>query len=133
MSSSEKEYIAERSKREKRLRMIITWVSIISFFGSSAIAVIPSLLEAVKESPAKENKSTEDTLKQQAQGYELVLQQEPDNPTALRELVNIRLKLKDSNNEERLKTITLLEKLIKLNPENQEYKKQLEQLKKEQK
>jgi hypothetical protein len=133
MSSSEKEYIAERSKREKRLRMIVTWISIISFFGSSAIAVVPTLLETVKGSPAKESQSTEETLKQQAQGYEAVLQQEPDNQTALRELVNIRIKLQDSNNEERQKTIALVEKLIKLNPENQEYKTQLEVLKKEQK
>jgi hypothetical protein len=130
MSSSEKEYIAERSRREKRLRTIVTWISIISFFGSSAIAVVPTLLEAVKGSPTKESKSTEDILKQQAQGYEAVLQKEPDNQTALKELLAIRTKLKDSNSEERLKTITLLERLIKLNPENQEYKMQLEVLKK---
>jgi hypothetical protein len=130
MSSSEKEYIAERSKREKRLRMIVTWISIISFFGSGAIAVVPTLLEAVKGSPAEESKSAEEILKKQAQGYEAVLQEEPDNQTALKELLAIRTKLKDSNSEERQKTILLLEKLIKLHPENQEYKTQLEILKK---
>jgi hypothetical protein len=130
MSSSEKEYIAERSKREKRLRMIVTWISIISFFGSSAIAVVPTLLEAVNGSPAEESKSTEDILKQQAQGYETVLQKEPDNQTALKELLAIRIKLKDDNSEKQFTTIALLEKLIKLNPENQEYKTQLEVLKK---
>jgi hypothetical protein len=131
MSSSEKEYIAERSKREKRLRMIVTWISIISFFGSSAIAVVPTLLEAVNGSPAEESKSTEDILKQQAQGYETVLQKEPDNQTALKELLAIRTKLKDSSSEKQFTTMALLEKLIKLNPENQEYKMRLEQLKKQ--
>jgi hypothetical protein len=131
MSSSEKEYIAERSKREKRLRMIVTWISIISFFGSSAIAVVPTLLEAVNGSPAEESKSTEEILKQQAQGYESVLQKEPDNQTALKELLAIRTKLKDSSSEKQFTTMALLEKLIKLNPENQEYKIRLEQLKKQ--
>ncbi|NEO99975.1 MAG: tetratricopeptide repeat protein [Symploca sp. SIO2E9] len=55
-------------------------------------------------------------LELQAKGYELVLQREPDNKTALLELLETRLKLGDIPG-----AITPLERLAKLNPDQTEY------------
>ncbi|MBW4659830.1 MAG: tetratricopeptide repeat protein [Drouetiella hepatica Uher 2000/2452] len=55
-------------------------------------------------------------LEEQARGYELILQQEPNNQTALAGLLNIRLR------QGRFEaTITPLEKLVELNPNRVEY------------
>ncbi|NET04375.1 MAG: tetratricopeptide repeat protein [Symploca sp. SIO2B6] len=55
-------------------------------------------------------------LELQAKGYELVLQREPDNKTALLELLETRLKLGDIPG-----AITPLERLAKLNTDQTEY------------
>lgn len=55
-------------------------------------------------------------LELQAKGYQLVLQREPDNKTALLELLETRLKLLDIPG-----AITPLERLAQLNPDQTEY------------
>lgn len=63
-------------------------------------------------------------LQAQARGYETVLQREPENLTALEGLVEIRLQLEDFE-----RTVEPLETLVRLHPEQEQYKTLLAKIK----
>lgn len=107
---------------EKSNRWIINVVlilAVIAFVGFSLLPLLGSGFRGEEESstvtPSPTGTATtspaDAELKAQAKGYELVLQREPDNQTALRGLVETQLKLRDIKG-----VITPLEKLTKLNP-----------------
>ncbi|TBR60235.1 hypothetical protein B4U84_04940 [Westiellopsis prolifica IICB1] len=123
MASSGEEYLLNRNKKIERRKRILTWVSIVSFVGSGVFAIVPTLQQVI-ENPSTQPVSAESSLQQQEQGFELVLQREPENRTALEGLVKIRLQSQDLKG-----AVEPLEKLVKLNPERQDYKRTLEQLK----
>jgi len=127
LAGKDEEYLIARKKQIEQRRRIVTIVSMVSFFGSMVFAAIPPIQQAIQSpKPVAASVSPESALQQQVKGYELVLQREPENPTALEGLVNVRLKLKDTQG-----AIQPLEKLVKLRPDRPNYKVLLEQIKKQ--
>jgi cytochrome c-type biogenesis protein CcmH/NrfG len=125
MGSGE-EYLINRGKQIKRRQKILTIVSFVSFFGSMLFSAVPVIQKALQPpEPKAAIKSPDSLLQEQARGLEMVLQREQNNQLALEGLVNVRLKLKDTQG-----AIQTLDKLIKLHPERQDYKVVLEKLNK---
>ncbi len=127
MAGSGEEYLISRKKQIERRQKIVTIVSLVSFVGSTVFAVIPAIQKASQPKSAIASPSAESVLQQQARGYELVLQREPENQLALEKLSLLRLQLKDAKG-----AMEPLEKLVKLHPDRQDYKVVLEQIKKQQ-
>ncbi|MEH2059445.1 MAG: tetratricopeptide repeat protein [Nostoc sp.] len=125
MAGSDEEYLISRKKQIERRQKIVIIVSMFSFFGSTVFAVIPAIQKANQPNPAIASASAESGLQQKARGYELVLQREPENQLALEKLSVLRLQLKDAKG-----AMELLEKLVKLHPERQDYKVVLADVKK---
>ena len=126
MASSGEDYLVVRQRQIERKKRILTIVSVVSFLGSTVFAVVP-LVQRATQSPPSVNttKSIESSLREQAKGYELVLQREPNNQVALEKLSLVRIQLKDFKGASEL-----LEKLVKLHPDRQDYKVVLEDVKK---
>jgi len=112
---------------EKRNRWVINTVlilAVIAFIGFSLIPLVEvarngnQASKAANPSPSSSSSPlpSKDQLQKQADGYELVLQREPDNQTALKGLLEARLGLGDVKG-----SIAPLEKLAKLNPNEPTY------------
>ena len=128
MDGSKEEYVVKHRQKAKGRQKLLILISIVSFFGSTLMAVIPTIQEFVQQDSTPQAQEAESTLKQQEQAFELVLQREPNNQVALDGLLKVRLQLNDIPG-----AIETLEKLVKLNPEREDYKRGLENLKKENK
>lgn len=126
MTSLEKEYNLNRQKRVQRVQRIFAFVSIVGFAGSMLVGNFKVFSSAFEKSSESETVAVpaESPLVGQARGYEMVLQREPENQTALEGLVNVRLQMKDNQG-----AIAPLEKLVKLHPDRQDYKALLSQVK----
>ena len=109
---------------------IMLLVGALAFVGFALAPLLGSVLEArnvSQHSPQATNATPEsqrEELEAQARGYELVLDREPENPTALRGLVEVRLQLNDIAG-----VLEPLEKLAALNPEEMRYQILLAQVK----
>ncbi|MBW4558380.1 MAG: tetratricopeptide repeat protein [Trichormus sp. ATA11-4-KO1] len=126
MTGSGEDYFIARQKKNERRKKRLAIVSIISFAGSTVFAAVPMIQRAM-QSPPPEPVSVESSLQQQVQGYELVLQKEPENQVALEKLSLLRVQLKDFKG-----AISPLEKLTSLHPDRQDYKVILDSIKKRQ-
>ncbi|MBD2360725.1 tetratricopeptide repeat protein [Anabaena minutissima FACHB-250] len=129
MASPGEEYLIARKKQIERKTRIVTIVSVIGFVGSTVFAVVPAIQQAIQNpQPVTTTTSLESSLQEQAKGYDLVLQREPNNQIALEKLSLVRVQLKDFQG-----AIEPLEKLVKLHPDRQDYKVILEDIKKREK
>ena len=126
MASSGEDYLVVRQRQIERKKRILTIVSIVSFLGSTVFAVVPLVQRATQNPPpVTTTKSIESSLREQAKGYELVLQREPNNQMALEKLSLVRVQMKDFKGASEL-----LEKLVKLHPDREDYKVVLADMKK---
>ncbi len=126
MQGTEKEYMEARQQRSKTLRKIMSLVGCVSFGGTALFGIANMFKSGFQESPQVETAavvSLEEQLQKRAQGYEAVLEREPENVTALEGLVKVRLEMGD-----RKGAIAPLEKLVGLYPERGDYKVVLEQV-----
>lgn len=109
--------MAEETKRNRWLPRIVLAFASIALIGVSILPYIntpkdvPSTVNA-SASPEAQRKQLED----QVRGYESVLQREPENPNALRGIVDAKRGLNDIAG-----TVAPLEKLVKLNPTVPDY------------
>lgn len=105
---------------------IVLLLAVIALLGGSMFPIIAAFNDSQQSgnthsstgNPAEDQKSKlEDTVR----GYELVLQRESENQTALRGLLEARLELLRLGQGDIKGVITPLEKLSKLNPEETRY------------
>ncbi|OZH53381.1 Tfp pilus assembly protein PilF [Hydrocoleum sp. CS-953] len=108
--------------------MAVVVLVIIAFLGFSLSPLLGGLLEANQQNnqptPSPNQTSIADQeadLLAQARGYELVLQREPDNLTALQGLLQVKLELIQSGKGSIEEVIPPLEKLSELNPSSTDY------------
>lgn len=110
---------------------VVLVLAVLAFVGFSMIPLLGSLLRENQASTDATPGATptittqqRSQLEEQAKGYELVVQREPQNETALRGLLETRLRLGDIPG-----AIAPLEQLAKLNPDQTEYRVLLAQAK----
>jgi len=109
--------------RRSWLIKIVLLLAVVAFVGVSMVPLFSTAFNesqpsttatpAAGQSPAAGQLSK---LEQEARGYELVLQREPENQTALRGLVDVRIQRRDIKG-----AIAPLEKLAALNPNDSQY------------
>jgi cytochrome c-type biogenesis protein CcmH/NrfG len=91
----------------------------IAFLGSSLLGLTNMISQSLDKPVPSENAAQSQNAQLQAEekGFATVLNREPNNQTALRGLVEIRMQRGDVPG-----TKAALEQLVKLNPTNQQYK-----------
>lgn len=120
--------------RNRWVVQVILVVAILAFVGVSVVPIIGAFNNTPSTnqnnaSPRGSLASSEEKskLEDEVRGYELVLQREPENQTALKGLFKARLTLLRQKGKGEIKpsdiqqAIEPLEKLAKLNPEESEY------------
>ena len=120
--------------RNRWIVQIVLAVAILAFVGVSVIPIIgafnntpPSNQNTPSTRGTLTSADQKSKLEDEVRGYELVLQREPENQTALKGLLQARLQLLSQKEKSEIKpadiqvVIEPLEKLAKLNPEQSEY------------
>lgn len=109
--------------RRRWLISIVLILGVIAFVGFSMIPLFEDVFRKSQPSTVATPNASQtilaeqkSNLVEQAKGYEIVLQQEPDNQTALQGLAQARIELGDLQG-----AVTPLEKLISLYPAQAEY------------
>jgi cytochrome c-type biogenesis protein CcmH/NrfG len=119
--------MAQTTSRKNPFFRILIIISGLSFAGSTLFGLFGLFTKAFQDEPSTAQSaavSKNAQLEAQEQGYELVLQREPENQIALKGLVQVRLQMDDLQG-----AVAPLEKLVELNPEQAAYKALLAQVK----
>jgi cytochrome c-type biogenesis protein CcmH/NrfG len=116
MATSGDDYLVQRGKQIERKKRIVTYIGMVSFGGSMLFGGVNTIKQAWEKPKQAVVQSAETELQKQVKGYELVLQREPNNQTALEKLSMIRLRMGDNKS-----AIALMERLVKLHPDRQDY------------
>jgi cytochrome c-type biogenesis protein CcmH/NrfG len=113
---------------KSKLTKIVVLGSGMAFLASSVLGLSGLIGKSIDQPAAKENAAQSQNAQLQAEerGFEGVLKREPNNQTALRGLVEIRMRRNDAPG-----TKAALEQLVKLNPSNTQYKEFLTALNKQ--
>jgi cytochrome c-type biogenesis protein CcmH/NrfG len=112
--------MAQTTSRKNLFFRILIIISGLSFAGSTLFGLFGLFTKAFQDEPSTAQSagvSKNAQLEAQEQGYELVLQREPENQIALKGLVDARLQMNDPQG-----ALEPLEKLIQLNPQEAGYK-----------
>lgn len=120
--------------RNRWIVRVVLGFAVVAFVG---VSIIPILTAMNKPQSSPQNQANGDhkislseqksKLEDQVRGYELVLQKDPENQTALKGLLQARLQLLSQKSRGEVKpadiqvVIEPLEKLAKLNPQKSEY------------
>ncbi|MFN4876558.1 MAG: tetratricopeptide repeat protein [Aphanizomenon sp.] len=120
--------------RNRWIVRVVLGFAVVAFVG---VSIIPILTAMNKPQSSPQNQANGDhkislseqksKLEDQVRGYELVLQKDPENQTALKGLLQARLQLLSQKSPGEVKpadiqvVIEPLEKLAKLNPQKSEY------------
>lgn len=129
----------------RRIFQIVLVLAVVAFVGISLIPILTAFNPSKSLSSnvsgmsnnALSSSAQSSTLEDQVRGYESVLQREPENQTALKGLLEARLRLLSQKKRGEVKpsdiqvVIETLEKLVKLNPQQSEYAVLLAQAKQE--
>lgn len=120
----------DKANKGRGLITVAMVLALIAFVGFSAVPILDSILKGnqaqSRSTPtptqtAAAGEKQSELLQAQARGYELVLQREADNVTALRGLLQVRLELIGQGVGDIKDVVSPLSKLAKLNPETTEY------------
>jgi predicted Zn-dependent protease len=101
----------QESPARKLLNILLLVVGTVTFLGFS----FGPLFQALGPSESPEASLVTEQLRAQADGYRVVLEREPDNPIALRGLIDTQLQLNEPQG-----AIEPLKKLVELEPENRQ-------------
>ena len=111
---------SQKAKKSKTLSRIVTLVLGLGFAGSTIAIALSSLFNQNNSLTASNSNTDTASLEEQTQlqidGYEKVLEREPENVTALEGLAQIYIQTGDPK-----QAIPTLEKLVKYYPEQPEY------------
>ncbi|MBD2209494.1 tetratricopeptide repeat protein [Calothrix sp. FACHB-156] len=119
------------SQTRSWLVKVVLALAVLAFVGISMVPLFAAFNQQNdKQIPAQNNASAgnnvastdqKSKLQDEVRGYQLVLQREPENQTALKGLLQARLQLLSLKEGDIQGVIEPLEKLAKLNPEQTEY------------
>ncbi len=114
--------------RNRWIVQVVLALAVVAFVGVSLVPIIeafnnpqPSTQNTASTRGSLPSSEQKSKLQDEVRGYELVLQREPENQTALKGLLQARLQLLSQKQGDIQGVIEPLEKLAKLNPEQTEY------------